>query len=341
MDQRRVVAFHEMRLVAVAPHQVGQLLATDTGQHRRVGNLEAVEMKDRKDCAVVRRIQKFVRVPAGRQHGRLRLAVADHAGNDQIRIVEGRAVGMGQRIAQFSPSWIEPGSFRRDVARNAVRPGELAKEPKHSAAAAFDRRVVLGIRALQVGLRHDPRAAVTRTDDIHHVQVVVADQPVQVDIQKIQPRRRTPMSQQARLHMFQRKRQFEQRVALQVDLADGEVVRRAPVGVHLAAVRSKRSAEATTRPADFFVVPSRLPPPAWPPGCRTRLPALHTADRGRSRYARDLRREQRCGDPILSVVQTDPSRRRFVAPALLRRQSQVAPLCRPAANHLNPTGTST
>src|SRR5438552_7239970 len=44
--------------------------------------------------------------------------------------------------------------------------------------------------------------------------------------------------------------------------------------------------------------------------------------------------------PSLSVVQTLPSRRRKLAPALSSPPKQHEPSNRPGANHLNPTGTS-
>jgi hypothetical protein len=41
-------------------------------------------------------------VPGGRQRSGLGLAVADYAGNDQPRIIERGAIGVGQRIAEFA-----------------------------------------------------------------------------------------------------------------------------------------------------------------------------------------------------------------------------------------------
>ncbi len=45
--------------------------------------------------------------------------------------------------------------------------------------------------------------------------------------------------------------------------------------------------------------------------------------------------------PSLSVVQTDPSRRRNDAPALSSPPNPIEPSIRPPTNHLKPTGTST
>ena len=102
VHEPRVVALDEMRLVAVAAQQLGELLAADPRQHGRIGDLEAVQVQDRQHRAVGARVEEFVGVPAGRQRAGLRLAVADDAGDDQVGIVEGRAVGVDQRVAQLA-----------------------------------------------------------------------------------------------------------------------------------------------------------------------------------------------------------------------------------------------
>jgi hypothetical protein len=81
----------------------------DAGQHRRIGDLEPVEMQNRKNRAVAREVQKFVGVPTGGQRTSFSLAVADDAGDDQMRIVEGRAISVEQEYPSSPPSWIEPG----------------------------------------------------------------------------------------------------------------------------------------------------------------------------------------------------------------------------------------
>ena len=96
MHQRGDVAFHEMRLIAVAADQVGQLPAADTRQHGRICDLEPVEMKDRKNRAITCGIEKLVGMPTCRECTRLRLAVTDDASDYQIGIVESCAMSVDQ-----------------------------------------------------------------------------------------------------------------------------------------------------------------------------------------------------------------------------------------------------
>ena len=50
------------------------------------------------------------------------------------------------------------------------------------------------------------------TNNVHHIQIVLFDQPVEVDIEKIHSRRRAPVPQQPRLDMLEREGRFEQRI---------------------------------------------------------------------------------------------------------------------------------
>jgi hypothetical protein len=89
MDDRRVVSGHQMRFVAVAPHQLFQLLIRDAGEQCRVGDLVLVESQDRKHSAVSGWIEELGRVPAARQRTCLRLPIANYAEHHQVRLIEG------------------------------------------------------------------------------------------------------------------------------------------------------------------------------------------------------------------------------------------------------------
>ena len=220
MHHGRDVAFHEMRFIAVTADQVGQFPAADAGEHGRIGDLEPIEMKDRKNRAIARRIEKLVGVPTRGERARFRLAVADDAGHDQIRIVECRAICMDEGIAEFAAFMDRPRRFRRDMTRDAVWPGELPKQPLQPVSAALDIRIALGVGPFQIAMRHQSRTAMTGTDDINHVQIVFFDQPVQVHVNEIEPGGGAPMPEQTGLDVLERERGFEQWIVLQIDLPD-------------------------------------------------------------------------------------------------------------------------
>ena len=105
----------EVGLVAVADHQAPQLILRNTVQHSGIGDLVAVEVQHRQHHAVVGRVQELVGVPAGRQRPGLGFPVADDGDHEQVGVVEGRPVGVRQRVAQFATFVDGAGRFRGDV----------------------------------------------------------------------------------------------------------------------------------------------------------------------------------------------------------------------------------
>ena len=118
------------------------------------------------------------------------------------------------------------------VRRDAVGPGELAEETLQAVVIALDVGVDLGVGPLEIGVGDDAGSAVTGTDDDHGVGVLVADDAVEVEVNEIEPGRGAEMAEQARLDVIAGERAAEQGIVAQIDLADGEIVGGAPVGVH-------------------------------------------------------------------------------------------------------------
>ena len=187
-----IVAFEEVRRVAVAAEQRFEFVLRDAREHRGIGDLVAVEMEDRQDRAVFRGIQKFVGVPAGGARSGFGFAVADDAGDDQIGIVVRRAVGVEQRVAELAAFVNRAGSFGRNVAGNSVGPGKLAEQALDAVVVALDVRIDFGVRAFEIGVRDDAGAAVAGADDVHHVEVALGDQAVEVGVDEVEARRWCP-----------------------------------------------------------------------------------------------------------------------------------------------------
>ena len=237
----RVVALDEIRRVTVAAKQRFQFVVRNARQHRRAGNLVAVQMQDRQHRAVVHRIEKLVRVPAGGERAGFRFAIADDAGDEQVGIVERRAESVRQRVTQLAALMNRAGCLRRDVARNAAGKGELFEQPLHPVFILRDVGIDFAVGAFQVGVRHQSRPAVARPGDVDDVQVVFLDDPVQMDVDEVQPRRRAPVAEQARLDVRQLERLLQQRIVVEINLPDREVVGRPPIGIQLSQqFRTKR-----------------------------------------------------------------------------------------------------
>ena len=86
-----------------------------------------------------------------------------------------------------------------------------------------------------------------RAGDVERVQVALADDPVQVGVEQVQPGRRAPVPEQSRLDVLGAQRLAQQRVVEQVDLADGQVVRGPPVRVDRLELARRRSGRGRRR----------------------------------------------------------------------------------------------
>jgi hypothetical protein len=72
----------------------------------------------------------------------------------------------------------------------------------------------------------------TGSHHIDHVQIVLDDQAVEMDVDEVEAGGGPPVAEEPRLDVLSLQRLFQQRIVLQVDLADREIVGCAPIGVH-------------------------------------------------------------------------------------------------------------
>ncbi len=231
VHQRRLVPFDEMGLISVAAKQRFELLMADARQHRRVGDLVAVEMQDRQHGAVADRIEELVRMPARRQRPRLRFAVAHDRGDDEIGIVEGRAIGVRERIAELAALVDRAGRLGRDMAWNPAGKRELGEEPLHALLVLRHARIDFAVGSFEIGVGDQPRPAMAGAGDVDHVEIVLLDQPIEVGVDEVEARRRAPVPQESRLDVLLLERLAQQRIVEQIDLADRQIIGGPPVGV--------------------------------------------------------------------------------------------------------------
>ena len=118
------------------------------------------------------------------------------------------------------------------MTRDTAGKGKLFEEPFHAGFVLGDVWIEFAVSAFEVGVCDDSGSAVTGTGDEDHVEVMHFDEAVQVDVDEVQSGRGTPVAEEARFDVFEFERLFEERIVVEIDLADGEVVGGAPVGVH-------------------------------------------------------------------------------------------------------------
>ena len=100
------------------------------------------------------------------------------------------------------------------------RERELGEELPETGFVLADVRIDLAVGALKVGMAHERRAAATGTSDIEHIQVILLDDPVQVNINEILGPVPYPSAHHKPFQMRQFERLFQQRIVVEVELAD-------------------------------------------------------------------------------------------------------------------------
>ncbi len=243
----RVVAGDMDRIVAVAAQQGVQFVLRDAGEHRGIGDLVAVEMQDRQHGAVVHRVEELRGVPGRGERPGLRLPVADHAGDQQPRVVERRTVGMREGVAQLAALMDGARRLRRDMAGHPARERELPEQQLHPRPVPAHVRIGLRVRAVQPGVGQDGRPAVPRPPHAQRVQTPGRDHPLEMRVHQVQPRCGAPVPQQPRLDVLGAQRLLQQRVGHQVDLPGGEVVGGPPVRVQRGELRRAEMVRARRR----------------------------------------------------------------------------------------------
>src|ERR1051326_279732 len=233
MHQLGLVSLDEVRRPSVASEQLFQFLVLDTGEDGRVGNLVAVEMKDRQHRPVGSRIEKLVGMPCGSQRSGFRLAIANDASDNETGIVEHGAERMTERIAQLTALVDRARALRRYMAGDSSGKRKLKKKLLKARLILADVGINLAVSTLEIRVAHDGRAPVPGAGDVNHVEVVFFDEPVQVDINEVLPGGRAPVPEQHVLHIRQCQRPLQQRIVAEINLGGREIVGGAPVGVHL------------------------------------------------------------------------------------------------------------
>ena len=232
----------EVRFIAHALKELGELFVGHAGEDGGVGDLVAVEVQDRQNDTVGCRIHELVGLPRGRERTGLGLAVAHHGHGQQARVVHDGAVGVAERVAELTALMDGTGRLGRKVARDAAGVGELAEELLQAGLVIGDVGANLAVSAVEQRLSGASGTTVTRAHQEDGILVVVGDETVDVSEQEVDARRGAPVANQAVLDvrttkiarltgLLIDKVAAHQRVGAKVNLADGQVVRGAPIQV--------------------------------------------------------------------------------------------------------------
>ena len=173
VHRQRVVALDKIGLPRAAEEEMFEFLVRHAAKDGRIADFVAVQVQDGQHRAVTHGVQEFVALPAGRQRAGLGFAVADGDGGDEVGVIEHRAKGVGDGIAQLAALVDGARRFGRDVGRDAAGEAELLEQAFHALLVAGNIRVDFGIGAVEVGVGDEEVAAVPRAGDQDHILVIL------------------------------------------------------------------------------------------------------------------------------------------------------------------------
>ena len=181
----------------------------------------------------MRGVKELIAVPGSGQRAGLGLAVAHHAGGDQVGVVKHRAEGVGQAVTQLAALIDGARDLRRHVAGDAAGEGELLEQLFHALLILADVGIDLAVGAVQPVLGHHCVAAVAGAGQIDHIQVILVDNAVQMGIDEVLAGNGTPVAHDLLFDVFGLQRLLQQRVVQQIELPRGQKVGGTPPGVQL------------------------------------------------------------------------------------------------------------
>src|SRR5690349_2461565 len=89
---------------------------------------------------------------------------------------------------------------------------KLLEQFLHTYFVLRDVRVELAVGSFQIDIRNDTGSTMSRAGEIDRVQIMFFDEPIQMHIDEVQARRRTPVTEQSGLDVFERQRLAQQRI---------------------------------------------------------------------------------------------------------------------------------
>jgi hypothetical protein len=130
-------------------------------------------------------LRKLFGVPARGQRSGFSFTISDDARYQEVWIVKCGPIGVRQRISELAAFIDGPWGFRRDMAGEATRERKLLEESFQALFILRDVRVDFAAGAFEVSIGHEPRAAMPRTGDVYHVQIMFVDDAIEVHVDEI------------------------------------------------------------------------------------------------------------------------------------------------------------
>lgn len=233
MHRGRIAAFDEVRFVAVSGEQRLQFFMRDARENGGICDFVPVKVQHWQHGSIADGIQEFVRMPGGRKRTSLCLPIAYRDCDDEIGIIECCSVRVRDGVTKFAAFVDGTGVLRCAVRTYASRKRKLPEEFEHARFVAALIRINLGVVAFEITVGQRSWRAMPGTGNINDIQIILLDEPIQVDPNQGLARIGAPMTQEPILDVLRLQRLAEKRVPAKINHAHRQIVASSPVGVDL------------------------------------------------------------------------------------------------------------
>ena len=178
MHLHRIIACHEVNIVAMAREQLVNPVILFTPQHGGTRNLVPIQMQNGQHGPITHRVQKINALPGAFERSSLCFPIPNHGCDDHIWIVESCAKGVGQDVAQFASFVNGARRGHTDVAGNTSRGRELAEQAAYPIIVLCDLRINLRVGPFQVHIRDNRRSTVPWPCQVDHIGILIPDESI-------------------------------------------------------------------------------------------------------------------------------------------------------------------
>src|SRR6202041_4205063 len=172
-------------------------------------------------------------MPGGCKRTGLRLAIAHGDGDNEIGIIERRSISMRDGVAKLAAFVNRTRRFWGAVRSDSSGKRELPEKLEQARFVATLVGIDLGVVAFEIAIGKCGGRAMTGAGEVYNIQVVLSDEPVQMNPNQRLAGIGSPVTKKPILDVFPLQRFTQKRIRAQVDHACRQIIASSPVGMNL------------------------------------------------------------------------------------------------------------
>lgn|GEM_PF-1441806 len=169
-------------------------------------------------------IEKFITLPRSSKRTSFSFSITDDSGDEEIWMIESSTKCRRERIAKLSSLENRTWCLRICMTRKTTRPTKIMDNRTHTIFSMFIIRIKIAKSSLYIEICEECRVTVTRSCDEQCFLLMSLSEEIEVEIDKINSRNCSPMSENTRLDMFFSQWFFEKKILSEIELRSANII---------------------------------------------------------------------------------------------------------------------